>query len=194
MTEFVLVRHGETDWNAAGRLQGSQDVPLNAQGITQARAVAAMLCAEPWDVVIASPLSRAFDTAVQIVDTLGIQMHEILTDVRLQERHYGAVEGLTVLERTTRFPDGVWPDAETDAMLDARSGAVLDELAARYPGQRVMIVAHGGWIRSALRVLSNHHPDVVDIHIANASCSWLTHDGAEWHIGEIGVAEFAPLF
>lgn len=194
MTEFVLVRHGETDWNAAGRLQGSQDVPLNAQGISQARAAAAMLGAESWDVVISSPLSRAFETAVQIIDPLGFTIGDLIIDPRLKERHYGAAEGLNLSERRANWPDDMWPNAETPEMMDQRTGPTMHDLARQHAGKRVMIVGHGSWIRSALRVLSNHHSDVMDVHIPNAICSWLTHDGEKWHLGDLGVAELAPLF
>lgn len=194
MTEFVLVRHGETDWNLAGRLQGSQDIPLNAAGISQARSLASLLCAEPWDVVITSPLQRAFETAEQIVDPLGFDTSDIIIDPRLRERHYGAAEGLLLAERRSRWPDDIWPDAETPETMDARTGPAMQELADRYAGKRLVLVAHGSWIRSALRVISNHDPEIVEVVIPNASCSWVSHDGEEWHLGELGVAEHIPLF
>lgn len=194
MTEFVLVRHGETAWNTEGRLQGSRDIPLNSTGISQARAVASVLASERWDVVISSPLARAFDTAVQIVDPLGISEHDIVTDDRLRERHYGEAEGLNLAERENRFPDGVWPDVETHEALDLRTNPVIEEFASSYVGQRVVIVTHGGWIRSVLRAISDHDPEIVDLPIPNASCSWISHDSGGWQIGDIGVVKHLPRF
>lgn len=193
MTEFVLVRHGETVWNTEGRLQGSLDIPLNETGISQARAVASVLAEEHWDVVISSPLKRAFDTAVQIVDPLGIPERDIVIDDRLRERHYGAAEGLNLAERETHFPDGVWPDVESHEMLDLRVGPVVEEFADVYAGKRVVLVAHGGWIRSLLRVISDHNPEVIDLPIPNASCTWISHDGEKWQLGDVGIAEHSPI-
>lgn len=193
MTEFVLVRHGETDWNTEGRLQGSMDIPLNDTGISQARAVASVLATEQWDVVISSPLLRAYDTAVQIVDPLGIAEVDIIIDPRLRERHYGVAEGLLLAERRAQWPDDIWPEAETPEMMDARTGPTMQDLAEKHLGKRVVLVAHGSWIRSALRVVSGHDPAVLDIHIPNASCSWVTFAGDAWQLGELGVAEYAPF-
>lgn len=193
MTEFVLVRHGETDWNTAGRLQGSKDIPLNAAGLSQARAVASVLSSGRWDVVISSPLARAFDTAMQIATHLEIAESEIIIDSRLRERNYGAAEGTNLAERESRWPDGNWPDVETHETLDLRSGPVMHELAETYAGKRVVIVTHGGWIRSVLRVLSDHDPEIVELPIPNASYSRLSHDGQKWQLGELGVAEHVPI-
>lgn len=189
MTEFVLVRHGETDWNTAGRLQGGTDTALNDLGISQARALGAMLCAEHWDVVVSSPLQRAFETAVQIIDPLGLRLEDIVIDPRVRERGYGAAEGLTLAERQVQWPDDVWPDAETTDLLDARSAAAMHELAANHAGKRIVVVAHGGFIRSVLRVLSDYDPAIMHIHIPNASCTFLAHDGERWHLGEHGVID-----
>lgn len=194
MTEFVLVRHGETDWNIEGRLQGARDVPLNATGISQARAVATILAGESWDVVISSPLARAYDTAIQMVDTIGIAESDIVIDSRLKERNYGAAEGLDLAERESRFPDGVWPDVETHEMLDLRTQSVMEEFAKTHAGKRVVLVTHGGWIRSVLRVISSSDAEVSEIHIPNASCSWISHDGHAWQLGNLGVAEHLPIF
>lgn len=194
MTEFVLVRHGETDWNAEERLHGSIDIPLNARGISQARAVASILCADHWDAIVSSPLQRAYQTAVQIVDPLDFGEADIVVNPLLKERFYGDAEGIDLAERRTRWPDKVWPNAETPEAMDERTGAAMRDLAALYEGKRVVIVAHGGWIRSALRVVSGHDPAVLDIVIPNASCSWVTFADGAWKIGELGIAEYAPLF
>lgn len=188
MTEFVLVRHGETDWNTAGRLQGARDIPLNDAGIAQAKAVASVLSAGRWDVVMSSPLTRAFDTAVEIADQVGIAEHDVVIDERLRERDYGAAEGFDLAERESRWPDGIWPDVETHEALDLRSGPVMQEFAETYAGKRAVIVTHGGWIRSVLRVLSGNDPAIADIVIPNASCSWISHHREKWHLGELGDA------
>lgn len=193
MTEFVLVRHGETDWNKVDRLQGSMDIPLNDTGISQARSMASALCTQQWDVVISSPLQRAFETAVQIIDPLGFGPSDIIIDARLRERHYGAAEGLTLAERRSQWPDDIWPDAETPELMDARTGPAMRDITIQHAGKRIILVAHGSWIRSALRVLSDYNPAIMKLVIPNVSCSWVSHEGNGWQLGELGVTEHAPL-
>jgi len=194
MTEFVLVRHGETEWNASGRLQGSTDVPLSALGISQARAAAAVLASDTWDVVISSPLQRAYETAVQIVDPLGIATSDIIIDPQLAERSYGAAEGLTIAERDSRFPDGIWPESETRELLDIRVGGALHAIAEAHAGKRIVIVSHGGWIRAALRVMSHHDKQVSGITIPNASCTYASFAEGTWTLGDLAVTDHLPLF
>ena len=194
MTEFVLIRHGETEWNASGRLQGSTDTPLSPLGISQARAAASVLASDSWDVVISSPLQRAFETAVQIVDPLGIDASEIIVDPRVSERRYGAAEGLTIAERDERFPDGKWPDSETRDLLEVRVSEALQDFASIYQGKRIVIVSHGGWIRAAIRVMSNHDKAASGVTIPNASCTYASFDNGEWTLGELAAISHLPLF
>ncbi len=88
-----LVRHGKTDWNAEGKIQGQTDIPLNEEGKAQAIALANRLSGEEriWDAVVSSDLKRAFATAQIIAEKLGIPLLE--SDSRLRERYFGEVEG-----------------------------------------------------------------------------------------------------
>lgn len=151
---LYLLRHGETAFNAEGRLQGQQDSPLTARGRAQARAHGALLKTlipdpDTWRVV-ASPLGRALDTARLACAELGLPETAIETDDRLKELAYGAWEGLTYDEvqachadawaARQRDPwDYVVPGGESYAMLAARAGAFLNEIA-----DRVIVVSHGG--------------------------------------------------
>lgn len=186
MTEFVLVRHGETDWNAAQRIQGSTDIPLNDLGRTQAKQAADGLRDIAWDVILSSPLQRAYQTAVIITRELGLDESVIVTNPELRERSYGLAEGLTITERLAQFPDDIWPEAETKEDMDVRVGAVLHELALTHAGKRMLVVAHGGWIRAALRIASSFDKKISDTHIANASRTQVYHNGEHWSVGEVG--------
>ena len=147
--KFLFLRHGETDWNKAGRIQGTTDIPLNATGIAQARAAAKALAAEKFDRVIASPLSRALETARIVNQAHGRPLHE---DAALMERGFGSFEGhgITELKRrhgipmtqslTTILP----PDAEQwDATLRRTRGAIR-AWTERYPDETLLFVSHGG--------------------------------------------------
>ena len=167
VTTVCWVRHGETDWNREGRLQAARC----------ARHVAAM----PWDALVASPLSRARDTAEVIAQQAGLAPPALWNDV--MERHYGDGEGLTIAERRLRFPDGVIPGVESSAAFGQRVEAALERLAGDYAGQRVLVVAHGGTINGVLGIVA--HGQVGRVHevLANCSLSWTVHDGERWELG-----------
>src|SRR6185437_6606991 len=95
MTTLLLVRHGETDWNAERRYQGHADVPLNDRGVEQARELAEQLAGERIDAIYSSDLSRAHATAEIVGERLGVP---VVTDPDLREIDVGAVEGLTFEE------------------------------------------------------------------------------------------------
>ena len=152
MTELLLTRHGETDWNAARRWQGHSDTPLNDEGRRQARARADTL--DDVDVVYSSDLARARETAEIVAERLALP---IRLDGRLRERGFGAWEGLTVDEIELRFPDahGRWragegfgaDDAEPFDGFAARVHAFLEDVLRAHPDETVLVVAHGGTIR-----------------------------------------------
>lgn len=152
MTVFALVRHGETDWNRERRIQGSTDIPLNDIGRGQAHATGALLASRRWTALVASPLSRAAETARLIGEHVGLGDPEI--EPRFAERDYGAAEGLTGPEIDALFPDGMHvPGRESREAVAERAVAALHDLAARHPGEAVIVVAHGGVIRSVLETI-----------------------------------------
>lgn len=150
MTEIILCRHGETDWNRQGRYQGRSDVPLNGRGREQAKALALALREEEIDAVYASTLSRAYDTAEEIAKLLG---QDVKQDARLDEINQGAWEGLRrdeivvshpdLHERWLQFPSDLrLPDGETLDEVCCRVGSALDELLRMHADETVCVVAH----------------------------------------------------
>ncbi len=144
---FLILRHGETDWNVVQRMQGVRDIPLNATGRAQAAAAARTLSHAGIKRILCSPLSRALETAQATATTTGAR---ITCDNRLVERGFGALEGLTVAEvkRDYGYGDGVnfhlidGPEIEkADAVIQRTSDAISDYL--RQSTDLALIVAHG---------------------------------------------------
>src|SRR5258707_782347 len=102
VTRLCLVRHGETAWNAEGRVQGQLDIPLSPTGLAQAKAIAAALRDESFDVIYSSDLVRVQQTAQPSAELF---KKKILLDQRLRERHYGVFQSLTYVEAKERFPE-----------------------------------------------------------------------------------------
>jgi broad specificity phosphatase PhoE len=176
-TTILLARHGETDWNAARRVQGHTDVPLNERGREQARALAAELREERLDAVYASDLLRAHETARIVAATQGLEV-TVLPDLR--ERNFGTWEGLTDVEVLARFPHahtGPWGDAETREELSQRVLAALRRIAEAHPGGRVLVVAHGGPLRAVLHAAGGD----ASAHIVNCHVARLTVDEGRMH-------------
>jgi len=167
-TRLLVVRHGQSEWNAAGRWQGHADIALDRTGELQAAEAAEVLGI--FDAVWASDLARAHRTAQIIAMMTGVG--PVRTDPRLRETDVGPWEGLTrhEVEREwpgflaeRRRPEGF--EAYEDAA--ARLIEVLLEIAADHPGGEVLVVSHGGVIRAARRALGADAP-----HLPNLSGSW----------------------
>jgi uncharacterized phosphatase len=149
LTTFALIRHGQTDWNAQRRLQGSSDIPLNDVGRGQARDAVAVLSGQEWDTIVSSPLGRAAETAELIADGLGLTVARHVPE--LTERSFGPAEGLQAgpeLE-ALRIPGG-FRGAESDDEAATRGLAALEALAEEFRGRRVLVVAHGTLLRLSL--------------------------------------------
>jgi len=149
LTTFALIRHGQTDWNAQRRLQGSSDIPLNDVGRGQARDAVAVLSGQEWDTIVSSPLGRAAETAELIADGLGLTVARHVPE--LTERSFGPAEGLQAgpeLE-ALRIPGG-FRGAESDDEAATRGLAALEALAEEFRGRRVLVVAHGTLLRLTL--------------------------------------------
>jgi probable phosphoglycerate mutase len=155
---ICVARHGETDWNSAGILQGWLDVPLNDRGRAQARELAASLSEAGLRSVVTSPLRRARETAEIVAERLGLP--DPACHDGLKERHFGVVQGIPKSELVqmnpalyqqilSRNPASVFDDGETmDAFAD-RVLAALGAIAEANAGARVLVIAHG-WTMDAI--------------------------------------------
>ena len=152
LTHIVLVRHGETTWNQARRVQGTLDSPLSALGHLQAEAMAQVLAAEPLSFLYSSDLGRTQDTAAALARLTGLSVQ---LDARLRERCYGDLQAKTWPEIEIEFPEAYRrlnsrdpeffpPQGESAIVFRERVLAAVTEIAAQHVGERGVIVTHGG--------------------------------------------------
>jgi probable phosphoglycerate mutase len=155
MTELILVRHGETDWNRVHRFQGQLDVPLNELGRVQAGRVAQRLAQERFDAVVVSDLGRTRETAAPILEQLQLHQRVRYTPI-WREQCFGLFEGKEV-QTLTRDHASLWADwarhdadfalpegGESNQDFHARVMRAVDEVLSQHAGQRVLVVTHGG--------------------------------------------------
>jgi len=158
--KLFLTRHGQTDWNTAGRYQGQSDTLLNETGLRQAEQIAKRLAKETIHAIYTSDLSRAANTAQTIADFHSL---EIKKDSRWRELSFGDWEGMTYKEMSVHSPElfEAWmkdprtistPNGETLAQLAVRVKAAFDEIKDEHADQTVLVVAHSGSLQSLLAV------------------------------------------
>lgn len=177
-----LIRHGLTDWNAAGKIQGQSDIPLNDEGRRQALMLAERLQREsgelPWDFIITSGLSRAQETGAIIAEILQIPVYD--PDSRLMERAFGQIEGLTSEERETLWgKDWYMLDLGQEKEDDIRRRALefMEELGERYPDKRILVISHGALLAQLYTALyDNKYTE----RIGNLSLTILEKKDQDW--------------
>ncbi len=158
MTKVVLIRHGQTEWNIAGKYQGQSDVVLSDKGIEQARCLAQNFPLEQLDAVYASDLSRALVTAEQVARHFGCVVQP---EPSLREMNFGEWEGLTYKQIAAQWPEAMGtffqrpdmleiPGGEGFAVLQERAVKCIEEIVASNVGKTVAVVAHGAILRTIL--------------------------------------------
>lgn len=204
MTDFLLIRHGETDWNRALRFQGHIDVPLNDMGLLQAQRLQQRI--EQWlpqwqqaqrlpTRIISSDLQRAQQTAAPVAQALGLatQLH-----VGLREQCYGCFEGLQAVEIKQKYPhewqqwlrfDPSYAVLEAESMQDFYHRVVntLRELAHTHQGEHLVVVTHGGvldmiWRHAHAQPL--HGPRACDIPNAGVN-------QVRWQVDALHIQQWA---
>ena len=176
-TSLLLLRHGESTWNAERRWQGRADAPLSDLGEAQALAAASALAEHgPFDAVVTSTLQRARRTGTLIADGASLVLGDAIVD--LQERSAGQWEGLTRVEIEAGYPGfleaGERPDGyEADEDVVARALSALVKLVDARPDQRIVVVSHGGLIHALER------------HVFGPGYEWLRLDNLEGRWFEI---------
>lgn len=178
MTVIGLIRHGVTDWNQQGRMQGQKDIPLNDEGRKQAMLLGKRLAEEQWDFIYTSSMIRARETADIIARAMGITVSG--ADDRLRERTFGRVDGTTEAERIETWGPK-WREldhgGEAEADVFRRSFEFLEEIGVQHEGKKVLVVTHGAVIAIILRTLFS---GLRDEPLRNTCVNVLYKDGEKW--------------
>lgn len=158
MGKLLIARHGETDWNSQGRIQGHSDIKLSEQGVQQARLLGERLLSVAVDAAYCSDLLRASETAEISLEGRDVPMHRTQL---LREYHKGAFEGLTnqqIQERyPTQYPTYLTKDldfapegGESTRAVSVRASGIITEIKNRHIDDTVLVVGHGGSLRAAM--------------------------------------------
>jgi probable phosphoglycerate mutase len=203
-TRLILWRHGQTVYNAEGRIQGQHDAKLDDTGRAQAKVAARQLVLREPDRIVSSDLSRCSDTAAELAALTGLTP---TYDERLRERGFGDWETHTRAEVAVRWPSAFarWTrgepieaaDVETTEAVGERVSAVLVEIVEANPGATVVVTTHGGAVRHAIEALLKWPHDVVYSVAPLGNCHWseLRHQPSRgWllHSHNVGVAATEP--
>lgn len=196
-TRFCLIRHGETAWNKERRLQGHTDIPLNEQGLEQARQLGISLRHRelPFTALYSSDLQRTRQTAAPLVSLTGLAPR---LQPALRERHYGCLQGKTYAEAEqhlpmvfaqyrARKPDFVLDGGESLRQFQQRIQTCLETLAAEHHGQSILVITHGGVLDIMYRLATGMALDTPrDFPINNATLNWLDYHNGQWSIAKWG--------
>lgn len=197
---FYCVRHGESVYNAEGRIQGQIDIELSERGRLQCGALADAFATLPIQAVWASPLRRAFDTARAIAERLGLPVQ---TDDRLREIHAGIFQGLKWSEIEAshpaearqwidQAPDFVIPGGESRRALMIRGREAFEHLREQ-PYEHVAVIAHGGILSAAFKSLFGVPAELNPFELVNCGISRVRWDhklklmtlNETWHLREV---------
>lgn len=152
-TTLYIVRHGQTDWNVQGKLQGHADIPLNSAGRAEAAELSERIRTIDFDICFASDLQRAIETARILSATHPLIIRPVPA---LRERNYGSWEG-RLFSELLEYEKRGYPllNIESDEEIQKRIFPLLDEIVSNHPGATVLIVTHGSVLRSLLAHLLN---------------------------------------
>lgn len=183
VTRVLVVRHGQSEWNALGRWQGQADPPLTTLGRLQARQAGSLLASEcpPFDLVISSDLERAAVTADLIAEVVGCPHRRV--DPRWRENDAGEWQGLTRQEIQAQWPgwleaDRRPPRFESAESTQSRAMAAFADIVGYHGGGCILVVSHGGVLRLLRRLLTGS-----EHRFPNLGGSWFEHDESSTHAG-----------
>lgn len=155
--DIYLLRHGETDWNRKGLLQGHTDIPLNERGRAQVDDTVRSLSAlgVRLDAIVSSPLKRARESAEIAAHRLNYPQDKIVVEELLMERGFGEGEGMSLAEMKERYPDSDCPGMESREDLVRRAGQAFQKITSDFDDvERILLAAHGAVLFALLEAVS----------------------------------------
>ncbi|MGG0657085.1 histidine phosphatase family protein [Rummeliibacillus pycnus] len=177
MTKIYIVRHGETDWNCEGRLQGGTDTTLNVRGKRQATICRNYFEQIKCDAIFTSTLQRAMLTATIMNETLKLPLIPLK---EFAERTFGAAEGMTYEERIKEYPHKEYPDQETIDQLIERIASGLQKIHDQYPNGKVLLVTHGAVIHTLFSMVENAEIFPQSARLSNGGVSTIHKQDGKW--------------
>lgn len=177
MTKIYVARHGETDWNKAGKLQGSTDIPLNESGKQQAVECGRFFQERAIQAIFTSPLKRASSTAEIINEQLELPVFEL---PEFKERSFGKAEGMTYEERSKVFPKKNYPNQENFKVFRKRLLKGLHKIQQQYPDGEVALVAHGAVIHTLFQIVKNDTFFPQHAKLSNGGVSTIYFEEGHW--------------
>jgi 2,3-bisphosphoglycerate-dependent phosphoglycerate mutase len=190
-TRICFIRHGETDWNVARRIQGQIDIPLNDTGRSQALAMAFNAAHHEFSAIYSSDLARARDTAILLAERRGLAVKAL---PQLRERHYGIFQGITASEGAQRYPEAHARYKARDPDYNFESGESLHQLVGRvtdaiqhiirhHSGEMVAAISHAGVLDIIYRKATGRHLHTPrDFDLPNCALNWFRFDEQGWHL------------
>jgi probable phosphoglycerate mutase len=190
-TRICFIRHGETDWNVARRIQGQIDIALNDTGHSQALAMAFNAAHHEFSAIYSSDLARACATASMLAERRGLEVKKM---PQLRERHYGIFQGITASEGAQRYPeaharykardlDYNFETGESMHQLVERVTDAIQHLTRHHSGEMVAAVSHAGVLDIIYRKATGrllHTPR--DFDLPNCALNWFRFDEHGWHL------------
>lgn len=186
MAKIYIVRHGETDWNRAGKLQGATDIPLNEIGKQQAVACRSFFREIPIQAIFTSPLKRASFTATIINEQLELPIFEL---PEFKERTFGSAEGMTYEERSKVFPKKNYPNQENFKVFRKRLLKGLNKIQQAYPNEEVALVAHGAVIHTLFQIVKNDEFFPQHSKLSNGGVSTIYYKDGNWWLEKFNQIE-----
>ncbi len=194
-TEVYLIRHGQTEWNALGIMQGQKDVMLNDVGHRQAQILAKRLANTKFTAIYSSDLKRASDTAATVA---ALQNLSVKLDKRLRERCFGIFEGCTKVELIEKHPEtyqlfldgkdgAVVPGGEAEREIQNRTIECLTEIAQHHTGEKILVITHGGIIKRFTKyVLGIENTSGRISAIINTAINIFQYENGKWALRTFG--------
>lgn len=184
MTELFVVRHGNTDWNTLGKIQGRIDIPLNQRGQAQAKCCADYLSKQNWDVLLTSPLKRAKETAEIINTQLHINEFHVIEE--FTERDYGEASTMLFSDLKNVQYETI-PGMESESKIIERVNNGLFKVNKEFKDKRIILVSHGITINTLLHIASNREYQINTIQLQNGCLNSFIFKNNVWRIEQFNM-------